>query len=436
MPRTSSITIRRRTERGSVVLLATVAILILVGIMVLAVDLGYVLSMRNQVQNGVDAGALAAAAGLRAAIEPAGSTFERDKLVRELAIDFAGRNYIRAADQITNLTLNTNDIAFDNANPLRILVRSRYNAPTIFANVFGLPTMNISAGAASTVVAVDGGTGMISGCWRPILLPDTFFDSAGRVWAVGGAPFPNYAQAVRSGSELPTQFGDYYCSRFAAATGPRSGYPFIDSINGAGTAVTSIRDTSVAENLKVNGGNNLLAQPINFRPSDYRVVDFNGIGNIGALYTQTFDGFCANIQVGQQVRVFSPVDSAAYAQISYGLADLWYNSMANPTDQISNNEFQTYRYVKSTRYPSPNTHPRIIPVLLFNPLELVRNPNAEYLTITNIGALYLDLAVAGNTNIYGYFFREISIGGLPVQPANAVPAANNNLLPVAVQLSQ
>lgn len=433
MHRPSTIRIRHRNERGSVVLLAAVAVIVLVGIMVLAVDLGYVLSMRNQVQNGVDSAALAASAGLRAAIEPAGSKAEQDRLVRALAQDFASRNFIRAADQITNLTLNPNDINYDDANPLRILVRSRFTAPTIFANVFGLPTMNISAGAASTVIAVDRGTGMISGCWRPILLPDTFFDGSGQVWAVGGAPFANYAQAVRSGAELPTLLGDYYRSRFAAAAGSRNGYPFIDSISGAGAAVTSIRDTSVAESLKINRGNNLIAQPINFRPSDYRVVDFNGIGNTGALYDQAFNGFCGMIQVGQQVRVFTPVDSTAYAQVSYGLADLWYNSMAS--DQISNNEFQTYRYIKSTRYPSPNTHPRIIPVLLFNPIELVRNPNAEYLTITNIGALYLDLAVAGNSNIFGYFFREITIGGLPLQPANAVPAANNVLLPVAVQLS-
>lgn len=431
-------TIRRHGERGTVVLLAAIAVLFIVGVMVLAIDLGYVLSVRGQLQNGIDAAALAGVAGLRAAIEPGGATTEQDRLVRELAKNFAGRNYIRTADQIQNLRLDETDISADPLNPLRIVVTRRVSAPLIFAGSFGLTAISVSAGAVGTVTPVDGGTGIISGCWRPLLLPDTFFDANGQVWAVGGTDFSNYAQAVRAGAKLPTLAGDYYRSRFATTSGVRSVYPFVGGFNGGavGTGVTSLRDTRVREDLKIYGGTNLIAQPIQFLPSDYRVIDFTGAGDAVALYDQAFSGVCTSVRVGQQVRVFSPADAAAYSQVSYGLADLWFNSMTNPSDTISTSEFQTYRYIKSNAYPSPNTHPRIVPVLLFNPLELVNNPNAEYLTVTNVGAFYLDLAGAGNPKLYGYFFREVMIGGLPLEQANAVPDANRALLPAMVQLSR
>jgi Flp pilus assembly protein TadG len=431
-------TTRRHGERGSVTLLATAAILLLVGMMVLSIDLGYMLSVRGQLQNGIDSAALAASAGLRVAIEPTGVTTERNAVARSLAKTFAGRNYLRKADQIAALSLVDTDITFDPLNPLRVTVRESLTAPTIFANVFNLPTVNISAGAVGTLLAVDGGAGMISGCWRPLLLPDTFFDAADQVWAVGGTPFPNYAQAVRVGAELPNLPGDYYRSRFAAVSGPRSTGAFIASISGTGPAVTSLRDAQALEDLKVNGGNNLMAQPINFRQQDYRVIDFAaspGLSGVTptSLQAQARDGVCAAIRVGQQVRVYGVADSA-YEKVSSGLAELWLDAASG--DTVNSAKFQTYKYVESAKYPTPNANPRIIPVLLFNPFELVRNPNAQYITVTNIGAFYLDLAGAGDPNLYGYFFREVTIGGLALQAANAVPPANQPLLPVAVRLGQ
>ena len=52
---------KRSTERGTVVLLATATLLILVGMLALAVDIGYLMSGRGQLQNTVDAAALAGA---------------------------------------------------------------------------------------------------------------------------------------------------------------------------------------------------------------------------------------------------------------------------------------------------------------------------------------------------------------------------------------
>jgi hypothetical protein len=441
---------QRRRERGSVALLAAVAIMVLVGMMVLAVDLGYLLGVRGQLQNGVDAAALAAAAGLRASVEPMGTGVgtQQEVIVRDLAKDFAARNSLRLASQVTPLTLANSDITYDPADPRRVVVRHRVTAPTVFANLFGQATMSISAGAVGAVMAVDGATGMVSGCWRPILLPDTFFDASDQVWAVGGRPafLSQYWGAPRTGAELPTLPGDYYRSRFAAAAGPRSASPFVDRVNSIGPAVTSVRDTQTASDLKENSGSNLIASAINFRPSavdlsrlgDYRVVNFeaSGLGGVtpAGVYGQALKGVCLNLQVGQQLRVYAPTDLSAYEQLSYGLADLHYNSSSG--DQVNQTLFQSHRYVKSTLYPTPNTHPRVIPVLLFSPFELVRNPHADTLTVTNIGALYLDLAGSGNPNIYGYFVREVTIGGRPLQPANAVPPASLPLLPVAVQLSR
>lgn len=453
----SSTNLRRHGERGSIVMLAAVAVLALVGIMVLAVDLGYLLSVRGQLQNGVDAGALAAAAALRVAIEPTGTTTEQDRLVRAFAQKYAALNYLSTTDQIRSVNLASSDITLnDSTDPPRVVVRHRLctpgcsdpAVPTIFAAGFNLPSVNMSAAAVGAVTPVDGGTGMISGCWRPLLLPDTFFDANGSVWAVSGTGLG--ATAARPGNPFPNLSGDYYRSRFATTGGARTLYPFVDSWSGARAAVTSIRDARTSQELKLSNGSVLLGQLINFRPSsltscnpavpatlsDYRVIDFAaspGFTNItpSDLESQAREGVCTSIRVGQQVRVYSPCDTAPYEAVSDGLASLWLSSDAHSTA-----EFNTYHYVTSANFPTPNTHPRLIPVLLFNPYDLINNPGAEFLTITNVGVLYVYNAVGGNPNIYGYFMREVVTGGMNVQPQNAVPPANNALLPMAVQLNR
>ena len=164
---------QRASERGTVLLMATVTILVVVGMLALAVDVGYLMSGRGQLQNIVDASALAGAQGLRVAIEPAGTKTEQGTIVRKLARDLALFNPMRRADGTSGLVLSDDDIAIDYpvnypVQPARVIVKHRLALPTIFGNVFGISSMNISTVAIASTSVVDGGTGFVSGCWRPI----------------------------------------------------------------------------------------------------------------------------------------------------------------------------------------------------------------------------------------------------------------------------
>ena len=55
---------RRRDERGAVLIITVIMLVVLLGIAALAVDLGYAYEMRRQVQNTADAAALGAAQDL------------------------------------------------------------------------------------------------------------------------------------------------------------------------------------------------------------------------------------------------------------------------------------------------------------------------------------------------------------------------------------
>jgi hypothetical protein len=460
-------TIRRRhQERGSVLLITSAVILVLLGFLALSIDVGYVLSGRVQLQNGLDSAALAAAAGMRVAIEPGGSTNHQDsQIITPLAKKFAGFHQVRryapvATDDLNQypdglkpdpdefISLDDSDIEIDHsATPPRVKithrltpdapVRSRRAIPTIFANIFGfevngtrigLESIGVGAGAIGSLLPADGGTGMFSGCWRPLMIPDTFFDSSNNVWFFGDPAHP-----------VPdASLGDYYRSRFAG--GSRSTFPFVDGA--AGGLVTSIRDTKNRNDLKLNGGNNLIGQPVLIKAGDYRVVNFAASypGTVPSFSTPSFQifngGYCGNVRVGDEVTVAIPssptvINDSLYHSVIIQLIRLKENDQT--LDFLDLTKLLNYSYVTSALFPVLNSNPRIIPVLLCDPFYFQQNKfTATQYKITNIGALFLfDVTATGD--ITGYFVRELVSGGLPLQPQNsAVPDSNS--LPAAVRL--
>jgi hypothetical protein len=449
---------QRASERGTVLLLATITILVVVAMLALAVDIGYLMNGRGQMQNVVDSAALAAAQGMRLAIEPAGSRIHQDTLVRKLAKDFALYNPVRRADGAYGLSLPDSDILIEYpanypVQQARVIVKNRTALPTIFGNVFGISSMNVSAVAISSTAVVDGGTGMVSGCWRPILIPDSFYDQNRNVWAISGkASFSDNSFSPHregpNGEDLSyaQQTGDYYISRYASANPssdrnanrhflqqwpPGSGVP-------TGEA-TSIRDAYDLNELKyVNGvvtGRNLIGQRIKFRRDDWRIVDFakTGItGNFPADPVQQINkGCCTPIQVGTLVQVYEPTNPA-----NTGIYDNFILELKNFRDLLATSDLQSlsaqqYRYIQSQRYPTPNASPRVLPVLLCSPIEFSNSRAINQFYVTNVGAFFLE-SVSSEGDITGFFVREVVTGGMPLQAQHAV--TNSGLLPISVNL--
>ena len=72
--------------------LSSVAMIGLLGMMALAIDLGYLFSAQTQIQNGINAAALAAGAGLRVTIEPDPKAPEQENIAIAFARKYGSLN--------------------------------------------------------------------------------------------------------------------------------------------------------------------------------------------------------------------------------------------------------------------------------------------------------------------------------------------------------
>lgn len=441
---------RNRRQRGVIMMLTALMITVMIGFLALSIDLGFAFSSRTQFQNGIDSATLAGAAALRMAIESSDPGPQQQAVAEKLAVDYAKLNQVRryADPGIKDPSPNANDIVITAGNVQvqgnedlpRIRVDSSVPVPTLFAGIFGLNGFSVSAAATATVVPVDGGTGTIGvagprdcGCWSPVMLADTFFDSSNNVhWA--GDP-------ARGADEWPTQFGDYYRSRFAA--GARNTPPYLDAYSGGvGAYTTGVRDTKLISEIDSNKA--IMGRYIEIKPKYYRIANLAILPPLSANNVSTSSysvtdaaryGYCGKIRVGMDMTVYGKDDSAAYDQARLGLQALKSNTL--DSDFLDLTTLNSFRYVKTSSYPAPNTHPMVVPVMLFSPVEVARNPDAAQLRVTNIGMFFMQ-EVRDDGTLYGFFVREIVAGGTPVDPANLAidsdPTFKRSWLPMSVQL--
>lgn len=263
------------------------------------------------------------------------------------------------------------------------------------------------------------------------MLPDTFYDQSDNVHWVG--------DPLRGNDEdhdLPKQPGDYYRSRFAA--GARESLPFIDSFNGGGgLSVTGLRDTRLTS--EIDGNKTIIGRYVEFKPKYYRIANLTSLPRVTADVLSPGDlanfGYCGQIRVGNDVTIYSRNDLTTYDQVRLGLQSLNYRTLGS--DFVDTDLRDQYHYIKSGSYPSPNSHGAIIPVMLFNPVEIARNAEVAQLKVTNIGLFYLE-EVRDDGTLRGFFVREIMAGGTPIEPGNMTvdrdPSFKRSWLPMAVQL--
>jgi len=310
-------------------------------------------------------------------------------------------------------------------------------SPTLFAGVFGLSRVRIGAAATATLLPVEGGTGTIAsgsgpgGCWRPLFLPDTFYDAGNNVMIVDEPGLY---------TRRPTETGDYYRSRFAG--GARASNPlFVDPLGG-GPFVTGLRDTQLDS--EIDGQRTIMGrQTVLFRPKYYKIANFSGLRRDQSLYPLSSlgdvikFGYCGQIRVGDRIPVYLSNDQPTYDQVKRELTQM----RQDLGDFIEPDTERLFHYVKSSGYPEPNTHPLILPVLLYNPMIWRVEADAEAATelvVTNIGLFFLtEVTLEGY--LRGYFVREIIAGGTPIAPGNmsadvATPEFKRRYLPMSVQL--
>lgn len=154
-----------RNEQGNIFVLAAISMMAVMGLAALAIDVSYVLTARNQLQAGVDASALAGAAGLMTS---------RAEATRR-AMDFAGRNQcIRQP-----VAVSASDVTFPSSS--RVRVQSSRQLPLFFAPVLGMANLNITADATAELGSITGANHL-----KPFAVPDFGFTLGERVLIKSG----------------------------------------------------------------------------------------------------------------------------------------------------------------------------------------------------------------------------------------------------------
>jgi Flp pilus assembly protein TadG len=140
-----------KDEKGNIVIFSVIAMITVMLFASMAIDVGCLLTAKNQIQAAVDAAALAGATGL--IVDQTEAT--------NRAITVAGNNTV--INQ--SVQMGAGDIGFPNWN--QVAVQATQNVNLFFARVVGMNSANVSATAAAELGTIIGTNGL-----RPWGVPD------------------------------------------------------------------------------------------------------------------------------------------------------------------------------------------------------------------------------------------------------------------------
>lgn len=188
-----------RDQRGAVTVMVAVSLVVILGFSSLAVDLGYVYSVRNEVQNAADAVALAAAVNVIKAYDTQGADITLTDVVNA-----AMTGAQQSATENGNLTLRPEDVvsgvwdastkAFTpggdtgTVNAIRIIIRrdSTANGPInlFLGGIIGIPTVDVSAEA---IALLGGFVGSVpeGGVTFPMVINKSAYDAGAGIFTMG-----------------------------------------------------------------------------------------------------------------------------------------------------------------------------------------------------------------------------------------------------------
>jgi hypothetical protein len=154
-------TTMKRNDKGQVLVFVALAIFALLGLAALGIDVGFMYSVRHELQRSADAGALAGASAF--------TTGDwNDPSVRSIA-DSRARDFA-SRDVVAQTRLNpASDVAVSFPLPDRIEVITSRNADLFFARIFGMVNKLITARAVAQAKLI-GPTATVN-CITPFAIP-------------------------------------------------------------------------------------------------------------------------------------------------------------------------------------------------------------------------------------------------------------------------
>ncbi len=340
-------------ERGSVLALVVVGLVVIVGMAALAVDLGILFSARSEAQRAAEAGAHAGAAVFLHAPNDVVAA-------REQARTFAERNFVR------NLGVEVRDEDID-VVPAEQLVRVRVNriedrgnpVGTIFARIFGITDVNVGAVAAAQSWPAGG-----TNCMLPFALPDR--------WSEGPSP----AMVPPTSSD---RFGD----------DPNDFYTPWDESN-PDAPYTGYSPDDRGQEIRIYAADPNQA-PV---PSWWYAMAVPG--GTGANWMRDWIQGCPDpsfvAQIGQSIDV---EPGAMVGPVRQGFQNL----IAQDSNAIWNSSANGGRGCVTDRGSSVcRGSPRIKPILMFDPNDYPPSGRRS-VPVTNFAGLFIDRVEGGGSNL-------------------------------------
>jgi len=363
-------------EGGQMIVVFAIVLLVLLGFAALGIDVGYMYSVRNDLQRSVDSGALAGAFAFHDGGWVSGPV---PALLQAKAENRA--TFFATRDPVGAAPLPNGAITFAYPAVNQIQVTAQYNANLFFAGIIGSPTVMLSATAVAEAIPVDQHVE----CLTPLAFPYPYTDSNGN----GGW---NPGEPIVPPTSIPQ--GLHVTFRVANTPEPSEGYPggtpgYVHDWAGEIFPIRMCGDSLGGE-------------------SDLR----------RRIRTPCYDG-CNAISFGIPLSLKeNPTYVPAIDEIRDELIN---NDPSASWDSASDLPVST-----DARYSGDNWmfSPRVVRVMLYNP----QNARATgTIRVTGFAGFWIE-SVSGspswpnNANVRGYFIPDSAVGGTSSSPILIEPS--------------
>lgn len=376
---------RRRItrQRGTILVLAAAGAVVLLGATALSIDVGYFFYVKNQLQNAVDAAALAGAQGLMS--QP--GNYTSSGAAQKMAVQLAAAN--QAAAQAVQL--QSSEITFPKANIIKIDITRP--ARTFFAAVVGMNTVNIRVKAAAAVVGVNGGGG--PGGWRPFAPMDQF----------GHGPFcvsPNddtLAKPHGPYNAAPHLWNGLTVADHYKAPYDDTGVPLSDL-----SSYTDCGDVTgfiTSRDVMLDNGTVTLKTGDWQTPGNFGPVDFGAAGGGANDYKDAIiNGWSGELHIGDIV--FTETGNMV-GPTAQGCSDL---IAQDPGATVTKDSVSHMWTVTGSKF---DVSPRLVPIVMYSPLNAPVNGKNSF-PISNMGAFFIK-SCRGGKELTGTFMAMVLHGG-------------------------
>ena len=353
----------KRSEKGQVLVLVALAIIVLLGFAALAIDVGFMYSTRHELQRSADAGALAGASAF--------TTGDwNDPGVQGIA-DARAREFA-AKDKVIQATLNpASEVTVVFPQPDRIRVDTSRNADLFFARIFGISNRRITAYAVAEAAVVN----QKMPCIKPWGIPYPWDDTDGDKTY---DPDEEVYNICPEGTFIPDN--NSFCQ----------GTPLILKI---GTPAGKPDQPDIAS--------------LQQEPGHFFALDF---GSGAKTYEEMIKGGCPDdsiISVGDSI----PVEPGNMVGPTYQGVTSDSDSLVNQDPTSHWND--TTQLPESDLYPGNNwmNSPRVVRIPIYNPKDAISNGKSDMVVAAFAGFWVEKCEKQGQQGtVYGRFIPMSSFG--------------------------